>query len=136
MFLDLHPLVIHFPIALFSSAILFDLISIIYKKNELLITSWWVMFLAIICSLLAMITGFVDDKLIGHFSDISPFWLNHSWMQIISIIGFISLFSWRSKSPNLFYSNKLFLLYLILGIINVGILFYGSHLGAQLAGRV
>ena len=38
MFLDLHPLVIHFPIALFSSAVLFDFIAVIFKKDELLIT--------------------------------------------------------------------------------------------------
>ena len=40
MFLELHPLVIHFPIALFSSAVLFDCIAIVFKKNEL----WMVIF--------------------------------------------------------------------------------------------
>ena len=136
MFLDLHPLVIHFPIALFSSAILFDFISILYNKTELLNTSWWIMLLALISSFFAIITGLIDDNLIGHLNDISPLWKNHGWMQIISVIGFLFLFIWRSKKEDLFNSEKLTLVYLITGLINVGILFYGSHLGAALAGRI
>ena len=136
MFLDLHPLVIHFPIALFSSAILFDFISILYNKTELLNTSWWIMLLALISSFFAIITGLIDDNLIGHLNDISPLWKNHGWMQIISVIGFLFLFIWRSKKEDLFNSKKLTLVYLITGLINVGILFYGSHLGAALAGRI
>ena len=136
MFLDLHPLVIHFPIALFSSAILFDFVSILFNKTELLNTSWWIMLLALISSFFAIITGLIDDNLIGHLNDISPLWKNHGWMQIISVIGFLFLFIWRSKKEDLFNSKKLTLVYLITGLINVGILFYGSHLGAALAGRI
>jgi len=136
MFLDLHPLVIHFPIALFSSAILFDFISILYNKTELLNTSWWTMLLALISSVFAIITGLIDDNLIGHLNDTSPFWNNHGWMQIISVIGFLFLFIWRSKKENLFNSKKLTPVYLIIGLVNVVILFYGSHLGAALAGRI
>ena len=136
MIYDLHPLVIHFPIALFSSAVLFDYISIIYKKNELLVASWWVMLLALISSCFAIISGFIDDNLIGHFNDVSPFWKNHSWMQIISVFGFLLLFIWRTKKPNLFNSIKSILIYLIAGLVSVGILFYGSHLGAELSGRI
>lgn len=131
-----HPLFIHFPIALFSSAVLFDFISILFNKTELLIVSWWVMLLGFVSGVFAIITGFIDDNLIGHFNDISPVWQNHGWVQIISILGFLSLFIWRLKTPNLFNSRKLMLLYMTAGLINVGILFYGSHLGAELAGRI
>ena len=131
-----HPLFIHFPIALFSSAVLFDFISILFNKTELLIVSWWVMLLGFVSCVFAIITGFIDDNLIGHFNDISPVWQNHGWVQIISILGFLSLFIWRLKTPNLFNSRKLMLLYMTAGLINVGILFYGSHLGAELAGRI
>ena len=91
-----HPLFIHFPIALFSSAVLFDFISILFNKTELLIVSWWVMLLGFVSGVFAIITGFIDDNLIGHFNDIYPFWQNHGWVQIISILGFLSLFIWLS----------------------------------------
>ena len=136
MFLELHPLVIHFPIALFSSAVLFDWIAIVFKKNELLMTSWWVMLLALFSSVFAIITGLIDDNLIGHLFTTLPLWNNHGLMQIISIVIFLSIFIWRTKQPNLFDSKKNVFIYLLIGLTNVVILFYGSHIGAILSGRV
>ena len=106
MFLELHPLVIHFPIALFSSAVLFDCIAIVFKKSELLMTSWWVMLLGLFSSVSAIITGLIDDNLIGHLFTTLPLWNNHGLMQIISIVIFLSIFIWRTKQPNLFDSKK------------------------------
>ena len=136
MFLELHPLVIHFPIALFSSAVLFDCVAIVFKNNELLITSWWVMLLALFSSVFAIITGLIDDNLIGHLFTTLPLWDNHGLMQIISIVIFLSIFIWRTKQPNLFDSKKNVFIYLLIGLTNVVILFYGSHIGAILSGRV
>jgi len=136
MFLELHPLVIHFPIALFSSAVLFDCVAIVFKNNELLITSWWVMLLALFSSVFAIITGLIDDNLIGHLFTTLPLWNNHGLMQIISIVIFLSIFIWRTKQPNLFDSKKNVFIYLLIGLTNVVILFYGSHIGAILSGRV
>ena len=136
MFLDLHPLVIHFPIALFSSAVLFDFIAVIFKKDELLITSWWVMLLALFSSAFSIITGLIDDNLIGHLFATFPLWENHGLMQIISILIFCSIFIWRTKQPVLFNSKKRALIYILIGLTNVVILFYGSHTGAILSGRL
>ena len=136
MFLDLHPLVIHFPIALLSSAVLFDFIAVIFKKNELLITSWWVMLLGLFSSTFSIITGLIDDSLIGHLFTTFPLWENHGLMQIISILIFCSIFIWRTKQPVLFNSKKRALIYILIGLTNVVILFYGSHLGAILSGRI
>ena len=136
MFLELHPLVIHFPIALFSSAVLFDCVAIVFKNNELLITSWWVMLLALFSSVFAIITGLIDDNLIGHLFTTLPLWDNHGLMQIISIVIFLSIFIWRTKQPDLFNSKKYVLIYLLIGLTNVVILFYGSHIGAILSGRL
>ena len=136
MFLELHPLVIHFPIALFSSAVLFDCVAIVFKNNELLITSWWVMLLALFSSVFAIITGLIDDNLIGHLFTTLPLWDNHGLMQIISIVIFLSIFIWRTKQPDLFDSKKYVLIYLLIGLTNVVILFYGSHIGAILSGRL
>ena len=136
MFLDLHPLVIHFPIALFSSAVLFDFIAVIFKKDELLITSWWVMLLALFSSAFSIITGLIDDNLIGHLFATFPLWENHGLMQIISILIFCSIFIWRTKQPVLFNSKKRVVIYILIGLANIVILFYGSHLGAILSGRI
>ena len=106
MLLDLHPLVIHFPIALLSSAVLFDFIAVVFKKDELLITSWWIMLLGLFSSTFSIITGLIDDSLIGHLFTTFPLWENHGLMQIISILIFCSIFIWRTKQPVLFNSKK------------------------------
>ena len=74
MFLDLHPLVIHFPIALLSSAVLFDFIAVIFKKDELLITSWWVMLLGLFSSAFSIITG-LNLNLHRRGKRIDPLWV-------------------------------------------------------------
>ena len=54
---ELHPLFIHFPIALFSAAIFFDALFILLTKPENLLVGWWVMLLALVSSAAAIATG-------------------------------------------------------------------------------
>ncbi len=133
---ELHPLVIHFPIALFSAAIFFDALFIILKKPENLMVGWWVMLLALVSSAAAIATGIIDDTLIGHLGTVFPIWVNHGWVQIFSSLIFLALFIWRTRYP-LFYETKIWRqLYLISGGIGIAILYYGGHLGATLSGRI
>ena len=118
---EFHPLVVHFPIALLSSAILFDFIYILSGRNELSKTGWWVLLLGLVSAVVGISTGIWNDTLIGHLGSVTPLWINHGWVQIFSSFIFISLFSWG---------------YLFIGSLAVAILFYGSHLGAKLAGRI
>ena len=136
MISNLHPLVIHFPIALFSVAILFDLLFLIYKIDDFLASSWWTMLFALISSLAAIATGIIDDTLIGHLTTTFPLWINHGVVQIFSCFIFLGLFIWRTKEPNILNTKISKLIYIIIGIINLSLLYYGGHLGARLAGRV
>ena len=113
-----------------------NFIAVVFKKDELLITSWWVMLLGLFSSTFSIITGLIDDSLIGHLFTTFPLWENHGLMQIISILIFCSIFIWRTKQPVLFNSKKRTLIYILIGLTNVAILFYGSHLGAILSGRI
>jgi len=136
MISNLHPLIIHFPIALFSVAILFDLLFLLYKIDDFLASSWWTMFFALISSSAAIATGIIDDTLIGHLTTAFPLWTNHGIVQIFSCFIFLGLFIWRTKEPNILNTKISKLIYIIIGIINLSLLYYGGHLGARLAGRV
>ena len=133
---NIHPLFIHFPIALFSAAILFDVIFILTNKTQNMEVGWWVMLLALISSALAVVTGIIDDKLIGHLGSVFPLWKNHGWVQIVSIFIFLLIFIWRTKSPYFYQSYRLSWIYIIISCLGVVLLFYGGHLGAKLAGRI
>ena len=136
MMVEVHPLVIHFPIALLSSAILFDFFYIFSKQNDLAQIGWWVLLLGLISSSAGIGTGLWDDTLIGHLGSVSPIWINHGLIQIFSCALFLTLFIWRTKMPTVLIHTKLKWIYLGLGGFAIAILFYGGHLGAKLAGRI
>ena len=136
MMYDLHPLVIHFPIALFSAAILFDLLFLIFNNNDFYVGGWWTMLFALVASAAAIATGIIDDTLIGHLGSVYPLWLNHGLVQLFSCILFLTLFLWRTKDKSIFYDNLKKRVYTATALIGLIILYYGGHLGAELAGRV
>lgn len=136
MMYDLHPLVIHFPIALFSAAILFDLLFLIFNNSDFYVGGWWTMLFALVASAAAIATGIIDDTLIGHLGSVYPLWLNHGLVQLFSCILFLTLFLWRTKDKSIFYDNLKKRVYTATALIGIVILYYGGHLGAELAGRV
>ena len=133
---EIHPLVIHFPIALFSAAIFFDFLFIVLNRPENLMVGWWVMLLALISSAAAIGTGILDDTLIGHLGSTFPLWENHGWVQMFSSLLFLGMFIWRTRYPTFYAKPKTRWIYLVFGGVGTIILFYGGHLGAILSGRI
>ena len=133
MITDLHLLVIHFPIALLSIAVLFDFLFYFTRKEDLVGASWWTMFFGVISCFIAVITGFVSDSLYEHLFSTFPLWENHGMVQIVSFLLFILLFYMK------IYHSKIIkhypVMYLVISGVFVLILFYGAHLGAVLSGR-
>ena len=133
MITDLHLLVIHFPIALLSIAVLFDFLFYFTRKEDLVGASWWTMFFGVISCFVAVITGFVSDSLYEHLFSTFPLWENHGIVQIVSFLLFILLFYMK------IYHSKIIrhypIIYLVISGVFVLILFYGAHLGAVLSGR-
>ena len=133
MITDFHLLVIHFPIALLSIAVLFDFLFYFTKKVDLVGASWWTMFFGVISCFVAVITGFVSDSLYEHLFDTWPLWENHGMVQILSFLLFVLLFYIKVYHPNTIKHYPI--TYLIISGLFVLVLFYGAHLGAVLSGR-
>ncbi len=133
---EIHSLVIHFPIALLSSAILFDFLYVMSNDKDLAKVGWWVMLIGLISATAGMATGIWQDVLIGHFGSTSPIWVNHGAVQIFSFLIFLVLFIWRTRRSSVLTHLRLRWVYLLIGIISISFLFYGGHLGAKIAGRV
>ena len=133
---EIHYLFIHFPIALFSSAIFFDILYVLTRKNDLAQTGWWVMFTALVSAAGSIATGIWQDSLVGHLGSVMPLWINHGWVQLFSCFIFLCLFVWRIKNPDTLTHPNQKWVYTFIGGLAVTILFYGGHLGAKLAGRI
>ena len=136
---EIHPLIIHFPIALLSTGFLFDFLSYLLKKRSLESAGWWNLILGMVSSLCAIITGLIADLSSNPSLIDKPFPIheNHGSLQILASCVFLILLFWRGRLQGMLPSeSKMVLLYLFVSGIAVTILFYGAHLGAVVeAGR-
>ncbi len=135
---EIHPLLIHFPIALFSTGLLFDISSYVLEKDELETAGFYTMFVGLISSFFAIISGMIKFFEMGSISDIfntNPGY--HGLIQLSATIFLSILFGVRIKyDVDIRFDGMKKNIYFLLHSLSVGILFYGSHLGAKVAGRI
>lgn len=131
-----HPLFVHFPIALFSTGWLCDLLGSRLRKESLIHAGWWCLAFGVISAVFTAITGFLADTVTGHMSDPFPLYSTHGVVQLTASAVFLILFVWRWRLNTRLPEPPRQYLYLALGGAAAAILFYGGHLGAQLAGRI
>ena len=130
-----HPLLVHFPIALFSTGLFFDILAKLLNNEELDHAGFWTMLMALISSPFTIIAGIFAFMEEGSFLDLFQFY--HGILMLISTLFLLFLFLARIKFDLDFrYSSLKRNLYLFLHILIVGILFYGAHLGAKAADRI
>ena len=132
----IHPLLVHFPIALFSTGLFFDILYRIFNKEELDHAGFWTMLMALISAPFTIMSGLI--AFMGQadsIRDLSEF--THAILMCTSILIFMVLFWIRIKYQlDLRYSETKRNIYSLLHILAVGILFYAAHLGAKFAGRI
>ena len=86
----IHHQVIHFPIALLSISLLFDLLGYYLKNDKLFFSSWYTLLTGAGVSIVAVATGFIADVNYGHMSEPLPIFETHGSTQILAAICFIS----------------------------------------------
>ncbi len=131
---QIHNQVIHFPIALLSASVLFDVIGYFSNNIKMYSTSWYLLILGTLSALSAVLTGFITDEAQGHMSEPFPIFTTHGSTQIFASLLFLSLLVWRYVNNRT--ESKPSRVYLSTSIVGILILFYGGHLGAIIAGRI
>ena len=132
---EIHPLLVHFPIALFSTGLMFDISSYILEKDELETAGFYTMFMGIVSSFFAIISGMIAFCEIGSISDI--FYFHHGLIQLSATIFLSILFGFRIKyDVDIRFDGMKKNIYFVLYSLSVGLFFYGSHLGAKFAERI
>ena len=132
---EIHPLLVHFPIALFSTGLLFDISSYFLEKEELETAGFYTMFMGLISSFFTIISGLIAFFEIGSISDIFHF--HHGLIQLSATIFLSILFGVRIKyDVDIRFDGMKKNIYFLLHSLSVGILFYGAHLGAKAAERI
>ena len=132
---SIHPLLVHFPIALFSTGLFFDIIARLINNEELEHAGFWTMLMALVSTPFTIIAGIIAFLEEGSFLDLYQF--HHGILVFMSTLFLLILFWIRIKFQlELRYSLLKRNIYIFLHTLVVGILFYGAHLGAKVAGRL
>ena len=134
----IHPLFIHFPIALLSTGLFFDILALMFHNDDLEHAGFWCMLMGLISCLFSNFTGLMAFLAEGEFLDLLN-WSYRFHFLIAWCITFIigTLFWARIKFQiDLRYSPLKRFIYVTVHILGVGILFYGAHLGAKAAERI
>ncbi len=131
---ELHPPVVHFAIALTIMGIIFDIAGFILKKESLKNAGFWTFIVGVLAVWGAAITGHGAEEVVEHLiegtaaeellethEEIGEFL---PW--IFTILGLLRVY--------LFFKEKgsLFILYLIAGIVAVGIIGYQGRIGGKM----
>ena len=130
-----HFLITHFPIALFITGYLFDILG--YFKPDLSYSrfGFWNLGMGIIWGVLSIISGLITDQEIGHMDSPFPVWTTHGTHMIAAVLFFFGIMIMR----NLNSKGKINIPHkMILLIQGLAVMFFmhGAHIGAKLAGRL
>jgi len=132
---DLHPMLVHFPIALFSVGLVWDYLGYFLKKEELESAGFWAMAMGSLSSIFTLGSGLITFLEMASVSDL--FTVRHGLIEFLTVFFLMVLFWVRIQFQlELRFSMMKRTLYFSLHSLAVGLLFYGAHLGAKTAGRI
>jgi predicted heme/steroid binding protein/uncharacterized membrane protein len=121
-----HPMVVHFPIALFMVASLFILITLFFERGSFEIASFYLLILGVISSPFAMATGLVTWW-INYRLKLNYFVKRKIQLSILLLIFEVILIIWRISQPEI--SHPLYFAMMILLAPIVSLLgYYGGQL--------
>ncbi len=129
--LNIHPLLVHFPIALLPMAMLLDFISVIFKKQNMAEAAWIVQLTGFFFLITAVASG-----LSAKGGDIIPVGAQaqvelHEQMAFITSALFTAICLWRAGARGKIPGQNPFL-YLSIVAVSVGILLFTAWAGAEL----
>ena len=127
--LHLHPMLVHFPIALFIGALGFEIVSLIFKKDEFHRTALGLYILAAVISPLVVQAGFWEEDAMGGIHH--PVFENHEKFALLTMWTALAslpvLWFTQKKAPQ--WLRKVFVFFVFFTALTVFITaYYGGHM--------
>lgn len=129
----IHPALIHFPVALLTVGLIFDLGGYIFKRESLKNAGWWCLVFGVGGILLATLSGLYVESRVGHNDAAHDVMELHKKIAIEVTVLFSMLLVWRgalrTKLPERSWATAS---YFAVCLLAVGLMGYGAHLGGVL----
>lgn len=131
----IHPMFVHFPVALVLTATLISLLAVLFKnrREELKIVLFWILILAAISALAAMLTGLYQDASGVYPEDnaIHQIMKVHKLLGIIIASSMIVITLWFVIRKHKIQFKELLIITLFL-FLTSGVLAYSGYLGGKM----
>jgi len=121
---NIHPLLVHFPIALLNGFVLMELLGIFLKKEDMRIAATWMLYLGTAGAAGAVVAGFIASGDVPHSSEVHIIMTRHMYfgVAVLSLSLFLSL--WRITR-----GTRQGILHLLAGMIIAVTMTFGADLG-------
>ncbi|MDM7273258.1 DUF2231 domain-containing protein [Sulfurihydrogenibium azorense] len=130
---ELHPPIVHFAIALTMMGVIFEILGFISNRESLKHAGFWTFLFGVIAVWGAMLTGHVAEESVENFltEDAKKILETHEELGnvlpfIFTIFGGLRLYLWFKENKKLYY------LFLIAGLISIGLVGFQGKLGGTL----
>jgi uncharacterized membrane protein len=125
---NIHPLLVHFPIALLSMFFVLDLLGTVARKAHWRSAASYFLYMGTIAALFTVLAGFKAAESVAHGQAVHAIMETHEHLGVfvLSLSGVLSL--WRLKSGGIIH-NAANVLFLILSTLLVVIMSFGADLG-------
>lgn len=127
----IHPLTVHFTIALFTMSVVFEVFGWIFKKESLKHAGWWNLLFASLAAISSVSTGLYAAATTPHNETIHEIMKVHRLLGFIVLASIIILFLWRTFAKKELM-NKTWIAYLIVGVLAFGVMAAGAYYGGEM----
>jgi uncharacterized membrane protein len=131
---NIHPMLVHFPIAFLSAFFLLDLAGSLFRKPVWRAVASWLLYLGALTSIFTAAAGLIAANSVAHGGDVHGIMDRHEHFMLTVLILSLLLSAWRALQGGAIEgaANTLFL---ILAAVMAGVLVLGADLGGLMVYR-
>ncbi|MFH1852803.1 MAG: DUF2231 domain-containing protein [Candidatus Neomarinimicrobiota bacterium] len=130
---NIHPLLIHFPIALLAVGLVLDFAGVFFRRNDLISAGWYNLQFAVAAVIFSIASGLLADTRYGSLQEPFPLHTAHGPLMLLVGLMTIILMLIRFNNKGAYPQNRNRRLAILAGqLLLVALLFWGAHLGAVL----
>ncbi len=131
---NIHPFLVHFPVALLTTALAFDLLGILLAQEELSKVGWWAQLVGTVGIAAAVLSGLVAKTQAVISPSAAGTFDTHQQIAFLSTAAFTALLLWRIAMRTHIDPLRR-TLYLVLFAASLACLWTGAWFGGELVYR-
>lgn len=125
---NIHPLLVHFPIAFLNGFLLMEFLGVLLKKEEFRTAATWMLYLGTLGAVAAVLAGLQASAAVSHAEEVHEIMLRHRSLGITVLALGVFLSAWRLIVRGRF-SFMAQLVHLAVAFVTVGVMTFGADLG-------